>query len=81
MTLTIADISTELLMDTTTALQEIECRMNARAFTAVHYPEQGPAVRHKGWTCSWRYCAPCEGDKESIEPLSRPSVRVLPAAG
>lgn len=45
MTLTIADISTALLMDTTCALQEIECRMNARAFTAVHHSEQGPAVR------------------------------------
>ncbi len=45
MPLTIADISTELLMDTTTALQEIECRVNARAFTAVHHPEHGPAVR------------------------------------
>ncbi len=45
MTLTNADISTELLMATTTTLQEIECRMNARAFTAVHHPEQGPAVR------------------------------------
>jgi hypothetical protein len=44
MTLTIDDISTELLMDTTTALQEIESRMTARAFTAVHHPEQGPAV-------------------------------------
>ncbi len=45
MTLTLADNSTELLMDTTTALQEIECRMNARDVTAVHHPEQGPAVR------------------------------------
>jgi hypothetical protein len=32
-------------MDTTAALQEIEARMTARAFGAVHSPEQGPAVR------------------------------------
>ncbi|MGB5241292.1 MAG: hypothetical protein WBN80_11690 [Prochlorococcaceae cyanobacterium] len=32
-------------MDTTTGLQEIESRMTARAFSAVHNPEQGPAVR------------------------------------
>ena len=32
-------------MDTTNALQEIESRMTARAFGAVHNPEQGPAVR------------------------------------
>ncbi len=44
MPLTIADISIQLLMDTTSALQEIETRMTARAFTAVHNPEQGPAV-------------------------------------
>ena len=40
-----ADISIQLLMDTTSALQEIESRMTARAFGAVHNPEQGPAVR------------------------------------
>jgi len=40
-----ADISIQLLMDTTNALQEIESRMTARAFGAVHNPEQGPAVR------------------------------------
>lgn len=40
-----ADISIQLLMDTTTTLQEIESRMTARAFGAVHNPEQGPAVR------------------------------------
>ena len=34
MTLTSADISTELLMDITTALQKIESRMTARAFSA-----------------------------------------------
>ncbi|WP_221629887.1 MULTISPECIES: hypothetical protein [unclassified Synechococcus] len=32
-------------MDTTNALKEIETRMIARAFTAVHHPEQGPASR------------------------------------
>jgi hypothetical protein len=32
-------------MDTTATLQEIESRMTARAFGAVHNPEQGPAVR------------------------------------
>ena len=40
-----ADISTQLLMDTTNTLQEIEGRITARAFGAVHNPEQGPAVR------------------------------------
>ena len=40
-----ADISIQLLMDTTNTLQEIESRMTARAFGAVHNPEQGPAVR------------------------------------
>jgi hypothetical protein len=32
-------------MDLTAALQEIEAGMTARAFPAVHNPEQGPAVR------------------------------------
>ncbi|MBC1260284.1 hypothetical protein FQK07_03205 [Synechococcus sp. BSF8S] len=32
-------------MDTANALQEIEARLTARAFTAVHHPEQGPAIR------------------------------------
>ncbi len=45
MLLTTADISIQLLMDTTNALQETETRMTARAFTAVHHPEQEPAVR------------------------------------
>jgi hypothetical protein len=45
MPLTTADISIQLLMDTTAALQEIEARITARAFGAVHNPEQGPAVR------------------------------------
>jgi hypothetical protein len=45
MPLTTADISIQLLMDTTAALQEIEARITARAFGAVHNPEQGPGVR------------------------------------
>jgi hypothetical protein len=45
MTFSTADISIQLLVDTTTTLQEIESRMTARAFGAVHNPEQGPAVR------------------------------------
>jgi hypothetical protein len=32
-------------MDTTNTLQEIESRMTARAFSAVHNPEKGPEVR------------------------------------
>jgi hypothetical protein len=40
-----ADISIQLLMDTTNTLQEIESRMTARAFGAVHNPENGPEVR------------------------------------
>ena len=32
-------------MDTTNTLQEIESRMTARAFGAVHNPEKGPEVR------------------------------------
>lgn len=31
-------------MDTTNTLQEIESRMTARAFGAVHNPEKGPEV-------------------------------------
>ncbi len=45
MALSTADISIQLLMDTTSALQEIESRITSRAFAAVHSPEQGPAVR------------------------------------
>jgi len=45
MPLTTADIGIQLLMDTTAALQEMKARMTARAFNAVHNPEQGPAVR------------------------------------
>jgi hypothetical protein len=45
MPLTTADISIQLLMDTTAVLQEIEARMTARAFGAAHNLEQGPAVR------------------------------------
>lgn len=42
-----ADISIQLLMDTTNTLQEIESRMTARAFGAVHNPEKGPEVRRE----------------------------------
>jgi len=45
MPLTTADIGIQLLMDSTAALQEIEARVTARAFGAVHNPEQGAAVR------------------------------------
>jgi hypothetical protein len=45
MALSTADISIQLLMDSTSALQEIESRITARVFSAVHNPEQGPAVR------------------------------------
>jgi hypothetical protein len=45
MTLSTADISIQLLMDTTAALQEIESRVTARAFAAVMDPTKGPAVR------------------------------------
>jgi hypothetical protein len=40
-----ADISIQLLMNTTNPLQEIESRMTSRAFGAVHNPELGPEVR------------------------------------
>ena len=40
-----ADISVQLLMETTNTLQEIESRMTARAFGTAHNPEMGPAVR------------------------------------
>ena len=45
MALTIADIGTQLLMDSTDSLQEIEARITARVFGAVHHPERGPTVR------------------------------------
>jgi hypothetical protein len=45
MPLTIADIGTQLLMDSTVCLQEIEARITARVFAAVHQAERGPAVR------------------------------------
>ena len=45
MALSTADISVQLLMDTMNALQEIESRITARAFSAVMEPTQGPAVR------------------------------------
>ena len=40
-----ADISIQLLINTTNTIQEIESRMTARAFGAVHNPELGPEVR------------------------------------
>ena len=43
--LSTGDISIQLLIDTTTALQEIQSRVTARAFAAVMDPTQGPAVR------------------------------------
>ena len=45
MPLSTADISIQLLMDTTAALQEIESRVTARTFAAVMDPTKGPAVR------------------------------------
>ncbi len=45
MALTTADIGIQLLIDSTVNLQEIESRMTARVFAAVHHPERGPAVR------------------------------------
>jgi hypothetical protein len=45
MSITTANVSIELLMDTTTALQEIESRVTARAFAAVMDPSKGPALR------------------------------------
>lgn len=45
MPLTTADIGIQFLTDTTAALQEINARMTARAFSEVRNPEQGPAVR------------------------------------
>lgn len=45
MPFTIASPAIELLMDTTTILQEIVVRMSARACPAVHHPELGPVPR------------------------------------
>jgi len=45
MTLSTADISIQLLMDTMNALQEIESRVTARTFAAVMDPTKGPEVR------------------------------------
>lgn len=45
MPLTTADISIQLLIDTTAAVEEIQSRIHARAFAAVMDPTQGPAVR------------------------------------
>jgi hypothetical protein len=44
MALTTADIGTQLLIDSTDSLQEIEARITARVFEAVHQPDRGPAV-------------------------------------
>ena len=44
MSLTTADIGIQLLMDSTVSLQEIEARLTARVFAAMHQPERGPAV-------------------------------------
>ncbi len=49
-----ADSSIQLLRDTTNTLQEIESRMTARAFGAVHNPEKGPEGRRSGG-CSKSY--------------------------
>ena len=45
MTLSTADISIQLLMDTMNALQEIESLVTARTFAAVMDPTKGPEVR------------------------------------
>ncbi|APD47227.1 hypothetical protein KQ302_03490 [Synechococcus sp. CS-602] len=45
MPLTTSDISIQLLMDSTVSLQEIEARITAGVFTAVHNPDREPAVR------------------------------------
>lgn len=45
MPLTTSDISIQLLMDATVCLQEINARLTARVFQAVHSPERGPEVR------------------------------------
>jgi hypothetical protein len=45
MSLSPADITIQLLMDTMNTLQEIESRVTARAFGAVMEPTKGPAVR------------------------------------
>jgi hypothetical protein len=45
MPLSTANISIQLLMDTTAALQEIESRVTARAFAAVMDPTKAPGVR------------------------------------
>ena len=45
MPLTTADIGIQRLMYSTVSLQEIEARLTARLFAAMHQPERGPAVR------------------------------------
>ena len=47
MPLSIEVIGIPLAIDSTVSLQEIEARITARVFAAVHHPERGPAVRLK----------------------------------
>lgn len=49
MPLTIADIGTQLLMDSTVNRQEIEDRITARFFAAVHKPERGHGCSPRCW--------------------------------
>lgn len=42
--LSTADIGIQLLMDSTVSLQEIEARITARVFAALHNPERSPMV-------------------------------------
>jgi len=43
MALTTAVIGTQLLMNSTDSLQEIEARITAQVFAVMHQPERGPA--------------------------------------
>ena len=45
MPLSTAYIGTQLLMDCTVSLQEIEARLTSRVFAVVHHPEHSPAAR------------------------------------
>lgn len=45
MPLSTAYIGTQLLMDCTVSLQEIEARLTSRVFAVVPHPEHGPAVQ------------------------------------
>ena len=59
MPLTTADIGTQLLMDSTVNLQEIEARITARVFAVVNQPERG--LRCEGcWSSCWRCWMPPE---------------------